>query len=440
MATKQNAIVLRIKMEIMTKSLRSYVTLVADLVSLLVFLNFNLNFFFDDSPGILGHVIEALSFATFLLIAFMIRRENIPVQVTTMTLAIAICFMSIYLFLYEDQEKGSLLYLTLGTVIISAFHSRKAAIIYILFTSLFILLISLTGTMPFSQQGIHGNIPEYYQIWISKLAAYLVVNLSAYLLISSYKELLLSRSMERMELATQNIFLRQTHLSDLLTRGIVHDLNNMLTPLYGNSEYAESLLEETQPGSELQEMNKENIQIMQGMILLLSSIMRYTRSNELELTNFYINDAIENFKPIMRSIVSKKYAIEYELGSFTGLVRANESLLFQIMVNLVLNSQDAMKTSGTTISIKTYADEVKGDFDQPSTKYFCIEVDDQGCGMSDETQRKVFELDYTTKETGHGMGMTAVQSIVDFMHGFIKIDSTLGGGTRISVCLPAAAS
>jgi two-component system sensor histidine kinase AtoS len=94
-------------------------------------------------------------------------------------------------------------------------------------------------------------------------------------------------------------------------------------------------------------------------------------------------------------------------------------------MNLVLNGLDAMGDEGTlTVAVTHQSEEIQ------------VTIEDTGCGMSDETLSRAFDLFFTTKPHGTGLGMAIARSVVDLHGGQIQIDSRLGQGTRVRVLLP----
>src|SRR3990170_675065 len=99
--------------------------------------------------------------------------------------------------------------------------------------------------------------------------------------------------------------------------------------------------------------------------------------------------------------------------------------LRKVFMNLVLNGLDAMGDEGTlTVAVTHQSEEIQ------------VTIEDTGCGMSDETLSRAFDLFFTTKPHGTGLGMAIARSVVDLHGGQIQIDSRLGQGTHVRVLLP----
>jgi two-component system sensor histidine kinase HydH len=101
--------------------------------------------------------------------------------------------------------------------------------------------------------------------------------------------------------------------------------------------------------------------------------------------------------------------------------------LHQVLVNLLLNARDAMSAGGTI----TFAARKEG-------RLIALSIDDTGCGMTPEQQRRAFEPFYTTKPSGSGLGLAVVRSMIDLYGGRVELQSRPDEGTRFTLWLPAA--
>ena len=110
----------------------------------------------------------------------------------------------------------------------------------------------------------------------------------------------------------------------------------------------------------------------------------------------------------------------------------------QVVLNLVLNSRDAMPGGGRVV-IGTRTCEQPTRTEGQTRQLVSLVVTDDGCGMDAETKTRLFEPFFTTKEAGkgNGLGLATVYRIVHDGGGSISVDSELGQGCRIEIVLPA---
>jgi signal transduction histidine kinase/ActR/RegA family two-component response regulator len=121
-------------------------------------------------------------------------------------------------------------------------------------------------------------------------------------------------------------------------------------------------------------------------------------------------------------------------------VAADEGELLRMLTNLVLNARDAMREGGTiTLRVRSVGEKdvdtegVEGEDHSPRV---AIEVTDTGTGISEELQRRLFEPFFTTKDTGTGLGLATVRDLARELGGDVRVQSTLGQGTTITLLLP----
>lgn len=129
----------------------------------------------------------------------------------------------------------------------------------------------------------------------------------------------------------------------------------------------------------------------------------------------------------LRRVIDARMAIAEELDAVAGLVAVSRSPLEQIVMNLVLNSRDAISGLGTIVLVTARRD---GNVH--------LRVTDTGCRMSSDTRRRVLEPFFTTKAQmgGTGLGLSMVRTIVARAGGSIDIESALGAGTSIDISFP----
>jgi signal transduction histidine kinase len=249
------------------------------------------------------------------------------------------------------------------------------------------------------------------------------------------------KSIRKVEVANnQMLFLRQNQLSCLLARGICHDLNNLFTPLLGNLDYLrENIVGKADSDPIDLQLVDENIEITNSAIQLLSSLMHYSSDDAVTTGPLSLTAVIEGFKPVFRSIISRRYAIDYLLEPDLPKIKSNENQIFQIMANLLQNAAEAMAKEGNRITISTssgpYSFTTSGGPGMPNQSVR-LEVSDNGPGIEKQVLDRIFELNFSTKKKGTGVGLAAVKSIIELNHGEIHVTSVPGKGTSLVMHFP----
>jgi CheY-like chemotaxis protein len=145
---------------------------------------------------------------------------------------------------------------------------------------------------------------------------------------------------------------------------------------------------------------------------------------------------------LLRLSVARHATLETALRDDVPEVLANAAQIRQIVMNLVMNSSEAMGNGEGRIRVATTWGNRPSILARTSIEtlaegdYVQLEVADNGIGMSDETQSRMFDPFFTTKSAGHGLGLAVVQGIVRGLGGGIHVRSEVGKGTAIKVFLP----
>ena len=226
-----------------------------------------------------------------------------------------------------------------------------------------------------------------------------------------------------------------------LTGGIAHDFNNMLASIMGYTEMAQ--LDARNKGlSELASTLERIYSVGERAAELVSHLMLYTRSNEVEMHASNVNDIVSESLTILKSTIPSSIELVSDTESDLPLISGNSGQLQQVIMNLALNARDALDCESPRISIATSKTriallECDSCYEQFDGNFICLTVSDNGSGIEPALQRDVFTPFMTTKESGKGtgMGLSIVHGIVHMHGGHLSLTSNPGEGTTIKVFL-----
>jgi signal transduction histidine kinase len=209
---------------------------------------------------------------------------------------------------------------------------------------------------------------------------------------------------------------------------VAHELNN---PLGGLKLYAQLLEERFRKAGDEQgvEIAQKVSRAVTHLGDLVTDITAYGRPPELRREAVGVNALVEECLALAQDRVEARgVRVVRELHDGVGEMPLDTRELKKALLNLVVNGLEAM-TEGGTLTVRTRPLGPRG---------IEISVEDTGCGMDDETRARIFDLFFTTKPNGTGLGMAITRSVVDRHGGRLEIDSGPGRGTRVRVELPAS--
>ena len=217
-----------------------------------------------------------------------------------------------------------------------------------------------------------------------------------------------------------------------LTGGIAHDFNNLLMVILGGLEMLQRQADPERRERLLDGMRKA---ALRGSALT-KQLLAFSRRQALKPQPLNIVRQIERMRELLDRSLRGDVQVAFKLDSHLWSVEVDAGELELVILNLAVNARDAMPNGGTIeISAQNrpafHDDGLDGD-------YVCLSVSDNGTGMSPEVQSRAFEPFYTTKEIGKGsgLGLAQVHGFVNQSHGGVRISTTLGRGTTISLYLP----
>ncbi len=224
-----------------------------------------------------------------------------------------------------------------------------------------------------------------------------------------------------------------------LAGGIAHDFNNLLTSVLGYAELALLKLDQDPPPRhEIESIRDSGLRAAE----LTRQLLAFSRKQVTQPRILDLNSIVERFSPILRRTIGEDVELRLDLSPELACVRADRGQLEQILMNLVVNSRDAMPTGGI-VTIRTANCEATEEEARvrPGLKpgaFVGLSVVDTGVGMDAATQTHLFEPFFTTKELGRGtgLGLSTVYGIVKQSGGYIDVASSPGRGSRFEVLLP----
>ena len=243
---------------------------------------------------------------------------------------------------------------------------------------------------------------------------------------------------ERMALEER---LRQSQKMEAVGRlagGVAHDFNNLLTIILG---YSQILTDGLHPGP-LADSNAQIKSAAERAAGITRQLLAFSRKQVLSPRVINLNDIVLNLDSMLRRLIGEDIEVMTLPANDLGTVKADPGQIEQVIMNLALNSRDAMPHGGklTLETANATLDESYAKEHQPVEpgKYVMLAVSDTGHGMSSETLTRIFEPFYTTKEVGKGtgLGLSMVYGIVKQSGGNIWVYSEPNQGTTFKIYLP----
>lgn len=239
----------------------------------------------------------------------------------------------------------------------------------------------------------------------------------------------------------QNQLLQSQKMESIgrLAGGTAHDFNNLLTAIQGYSEHIEDSLPENDP-------LREDIAIIQRAVSsaasLTNQLLAFSRKQLLSPKVVNLNDTIISLEKMLKRIIGEDIELVFKPDRELHSVFVDPGQIDQIIINLAVNSRDAMPRGGKltieTLNVsldekhcQTCPEEIIGD-------YVMLAVSDNGEGIEQEKLVNIFEPFFTTKERdkGTGLGLSTVHGIVHQSKGHVNVYSEIGKGTTFKLYFP----
>ena len=236
--------------------------------------------------------------------------------------------------------------------------------------------------------------------------------------------------------------LRQSQKMEAVGRlagGVAHDFNNLLTVILG---YSQIVADGVPPDSRLAESTAQIKSAADKASGITRQLLAFSRKQVLSPRVINLNDIMLNLDSLLRRLIGEDIEILTAPADDLGSTKADPGQIEQVIMNLALNARDAMPHGGklTLETSNAQLDESYARAHQPAEpgRYVMLAVSDTGQGMTPETQGRIFEPFYTTKEVGKGtgLGLSMVYGIVKQSGGYIWVYSEPNSGTTFKIYLP----
>lgn len=212
----------------------------------------------------------------------------------------------------------------------------------------------------------------------------------------------------------------------LLAGGVAHDINNLLTPIGLNIEILRMAHVST-PKSRKLLQSIENAAQKIGNIV--QQMLAYAGHGEPALGAMDMNKLVEGIYTLLHASLPKNVDLQLDLTADSLPMQGDRIQMEQMLMNLIMNASEAYEGQVGEVVVSTR---------RQSENEVALTVWDNGPGISEENQSRIFDPFFSTKKAGRGLGLSAAQGIITVHGGEISVDSRIGEGTMFTIRLPLA--
>jgi two-component system, cell cycle sensor histidine kinase and response regulator CckA len=228
----------------------------------------------------------------------------------------------------------------------------------------------------------------------------------------------------------------------MLAGGFAHDFNNLLTGILGHITYLRTILPGTGSHIESLQAIQDGAKRASFMTREMLTFARQEEDQESDVCD--VRDIVLRTCTLLRGAVSPLYTLRYKVPEEPLYIQAIPSRISQVIANLIINARDAVKSGGIIevglelVEDKRSLERYFGPEAVEKNRYLRLFVVDDGHGISQGVQAKIFDPFFSTKKgKGTGLGLTTVASIVRGSGGSIEVFSREDVGTSISIYFPS---
>ncbi len=245
---------------------------------------------------------------------------------------------------------------------------------------------------------------------------------------------------EKKRLEAQFLRAQRTESIGQLAGGIAHDMNNVLSPIILGAQLlrmgGHSQADQDQLLANIEEVALRGAD-------MVKQILAFARGMEGNRVNLQLKHLMKELQQVLTHTFPKSIQLDVRVPRALWLVQADSTQLHQLLMNLSVNARDAMPDGGalriTAENVRLTEADLRDQAEARPGPYILLTVADTGTGIPPEVLERIFDPFFTTKEYGKGtgLGLSTVLGIAKGHHGFVRVESEVGRGTRMKVYLPA---
>ena len=224
-----------------------------------------------------------------------------------------------------------------------------------------------------------------------------------------------------------------------LAGGIAHDFNNLLQAIVAHATLGLEMVAENAPArGDFEEIRNAAV----SAASLTRQLLAFSRRQVLQAQDLNLNEVIDTMLKMIRRVIGEHIELVFVPHEELGTVHVDPHQIEQVLMNLCVNSRDAMPEGGV-VRIETQNVAFDEDFQEShpwsrAGSYVMMALSDTGTGMDEATLYRIFEPFFTTKEFGRGtgLGLATVYGIVKQHNGLVHVQSEVNRGTTFEIYLP----
>ena len=246
---------------------------------------------------------------------------------------------------------------------------------------------------------------------------------------------------ERLEYERQMLQTQKLESLGVMAGGIAHDYNNLLQSILGNIELA---IMKLGPDSESRKFIDNAMNSVKHAAHLTSLMLTYVGKGFITKKELDLNDLVRENSEMLKTASSRGVLMELCLSEELPHIVGDEGHIQQVVMNLIINAAESIEGERGSVRLTTgilncdqscLTESLVDEKPEPGSFVF-LEVSDNGCGMNEETLKRLFDPFFSTKFAGRGLGMSAVMGIIKLHCGALFVESEPGKGTSIKVLFP----
>ncbi|MCP4290284.1 MAG: response regulator [bacterium] len=224
-----------------------------------------------------------------------------------------------------------------------------------------------------------------------------------------------------------------------LAGGVAHDFNNIIQAILGYLDFVKADL--PQESDSYKDLTQAEL-AAERAASLTRQLLAFSRRQMLQPVVLNLNSITRDLLPMLRRLLGESIDLKFSTQPSLPSVKADQSQIEQILVNLCVNARDSISEETGQISIETSQVTLDEKFCRLNPwaepgQWICLSLTDSGCGMEEEILTQIFEPFFTTKETGKGtgLGLATVYGIIKQHEGLLHVTSSPGQGSQFQIYL-----